>query len=126
MTEADIQKQIITWCGYALKSNVVYWSTPNEREPKRMGALRAMGLKTGVSDLIFLRDGQAIFVEVKRPTTYKWNDKRTKKIIDQRGGTLSTAQEEFKNAVTAAGFTFYCVDNLPDFQNIMGRWGWVK
>ena len=98
MTETEVQKQIIEWCGYALKSNVVYWSTPNEREPKRLGNLRSMGLKTGVSDLMFLHGGDMLFVEVKRPTTFK------------KGG----------------GSTYYVVDNLPDFQQIMQNWGWAR
>ena len=125
ISEASIQKSIIEWCGHALKKDVVYWSTPNERKPSTMGALRSMGLKTGVSDLIFLRESIILFVEVKRPATYKIG-KRGKNVIDQRAGTLSTEQEEFKNAVTLAGGHFYKVDNLPDFMQIMKSRGFAR
>ena len=125
MTEAQVQKSLLQWCSHALRNDCVYWSTPNEREPRRMGNLRALGLKKGVSDLMFLRAGVLLCVEVKRPTTFK-KGKSGRKVINQRGGTLSTEQEEFKNAVTAAGATYYMVDNLPDFMHIMKDWGFAR
>lgn len=126
MTETQVQKSILEWCAYALRKDVVYWSVPNERDPRNnLGGMRALGLKTGVSDLMFLRGGNIIFIEVKRPTTYK-RGKRGKPVIGQRGGELSTSQEEFKNAVTAAGSLYYMVDNLPDFQQIMQNLGYAR
>ena len=114
MTEDEVQISIVEWCGDALKADVVFWSVPNERQPKHMSNLIAKGLKPGVADLQFMKDGKSIFIEVKRPTTYK-RGKRRQLIIDQRGGTLSTDQEVFKNAVIAAGASYYTVDNLLDF-----------
>ena len=130
ISEATVQKEIIKYCGLALRKGVMYWSTPNETKPSNLGGLIAMGLKKGVLDLTFLyrdkpqHDGsiplRMIFIEVKRPTTYKLG-KRGKLIIDQKGGVLSDEQKAFGDELLSLGCPFYVVDNLPDFILIMKR-----
>jgi len=129
MKESDVQKSIIQWCAWQIKPDVVYWSTPNERNPvHNMGGLKATGLLDGVSDLIFVwNDGGLInlYIEVKRPTTYKMG-KRGKKIVDQRGGVQSDAQIVFQDRVEALNQPYYIVDNLDDFIDIMHRYNLTK
>jgi len=129
MKESDVQKVIIQWCGFRLKKGVTYWSIPNERNPiHNMGGLKATGLQKGISDLVFVwNDGtiKNLYVEVKRPTTYKIG-KRGKKIIDQRGGTQSDAQKKFQDDVEALGCSYHRVDNLTDFINLIRNYGLEK
>lgn len=126
MKESDLQKSIIVWCGYKLKKDVLYWSTPNERNPiHNMAGLMAMGLLDGVSDLIFVwNDGvlHNLYIEVKRPATYKMG-KRGKKVINQRGGVQLDSQEKFQARVEALGCPYYIIDNLQDFIELMKRYG---
>jgi len=129
MKESDVQKAIIQWCGFRLKKDVTYWSIPNERNPiHNMGGLKATGLQTGVSDLMFVwNDGvlKNLYIEVKRPTTYKIG-KHGKKIIDQRGGIQSDSQKEFQERVEALKCPYHIIDNLTDFINLMKNYGLEK
>lgn len=124
--ESDVQKSIVQWCGYKLKKSVLYWSTPNERNPiHNMGGMKAMGLQSGVSDLMFVwNDGalQNLYIEVKRPTTYKMG-KRGKMIIDQRGGEQTEAQGIFQLNVEALDCPYHIVDNLQDFIDLIRKYG---
>ncbi|MDA0713490.1 MAG: hypothetical protein O2897_05845 [bacterium] len=124
MKESDVQKAIIQWCRLSLRKDVVYWSTPNERKPSQnMNSMAAMGMLGGVADLTFMWESvychqDVLFIEVKRPTTYKIG-KRGKRIIDQKGGNQSDSQEEFQRLVTSIGCDYYLVDNLDDFIALM-------
>jgi hypothetical protein len=57
------------------RPGLVYWHVPNEGKRGRAwaGRLKAMGLRSGVSDYIFLRHGRVFALEYKRekgrPTT---------------------------------------------------------
>lgn len=129
MRESDLQKLIIQWCGYRLKKTVLFWSTPNERNPvHNMAGLMAMGLLKGVSDLIFVwNDGilKNLYIEVKRPTIFKMG-KHGKKIISQRGGIQSDSQEKFEARVEALDCPYHIVDNLQDFIKLMKEYGLVR
>ena len=116
MTEADLQKQIITWCRASLKTEIVYWATSNERKarPQYMVTLKKMGCLAGVSDLIFLTINGPIFLELKRPTTHKIG-KSGKRIIAIRGGVQSDAQKEFQTRVEALGFKYIILDDFDGF-----------
>lgn len=125
MKESEVQVLIIDWCNIRLKADVAYWSIPNERQPKHLSNLKKMGLKEGAADLMFFYKGQLVCIEVKRPTTFKIG-KRGRKIVDQRGGVISTAQIEFRSDIIAADGAYYLVDNLDDFITIMCRWDMIK
>jgi hypothetical protein len=116
--EDALQKQIVQWCDISLHKDILYWSTPNERDPrKNMAGLIAMGLLGGVSDLIFVNSKpslEIIFVELKRPTTYK-KGKRKDLIVDKQGGELSDNQIAFQKRVEILGLPYYVFDNLDDF-----------
>ncbi len=67
----------------------VWWHhSPNggNRHAAVGGMLKAMGTKPGVPDLMFIREGRVLFLELKR-----------------RGGALSPAQKECHRHLAAAG-----------------------
>jgi len=130
MRESYLQEAVIQWCQLSLRKNVVYWSTPNERNPKNMGNLMKMGLLGGVADLIFISESvliglQIVFVELKAPKTYKMG-KRGNRIIDLKGGTQSDKQKLFQERVEVLGCYYEIVDNLDDFADIMRRYNLTK
>lgn len=127
--EDAVQKLCIQWCQWRIKKDVFYWSTPNERKPAHnMQALRDMGMKTGVADLTFIyNDGELrnLYVEFKRPTTYKLG-KRGNKVIDRAGGVQSDSQRVFQADVEAIGADYFVIDNLDDFIVLMERFDLVR
>ena len=130
MKESTVQINCIKWCEYAIKSGVMYWATANERKakPQHLAFLKLMGMKKGVSDLIFIyNDGQLrnLYVEFKRPTTYKLG-KRGNMIQDQSAGVQSESQREFQADVEAVGATYHLIDNLDDFTALMKRYKLVR
>ena len=130
MKESEVQKKVINWCQYFLRPDVVYWSTPNERKskPQHMEALKLMGLLPGVADLSFIWDDgglKMLFVEIKRPPTYK-RGKRGGWVIDKRGGAQSLTQHAFQCRVENIGCLYYLVDRLGDFIGLMEKQGLAK
>lgn len=63
---------------------------------------KAMGLKAGVSDLIIIRPGSVVFVEVKTPT-----------------GTQSPKQKQFQSIVESMDYQYLIVRGLEDFKRQM-------
>jgi len=130
MKESTVQKDCIKWCEYAIKSGVIYWATANERKakPQHMAALKLMGMKSGVADLSFCwNDGQLrnLYVEFKRPTTYKMG-KRGNMIQDKSAGVQSDSQREFQADVEAVGATYHLIDNLNAFISLMNLYNLVR
>ena len=72
--EAQIQKAVLAHLKARGAKDMVYWHTPNGGKRNVIEAVRfkAMGVRPGVSDLIFLRNGEAFALELKaadgRPT----------------------------------------------------------
>jgi len=130
MKESTVQIDCVHWCKYAIKSGVIYWATANERKakPQHMAFLKLMGMRKGVSDLIFIyNDGQLrnLYVELKRPATYKMG-KRDKMIIDQSAGVQSDSQKIFQADVEAVGAYYHLIDNLDDFIALMKKYNLVR
>ena len=71
----------------------------NKIEGNRM---KAMGVKTGVSDLILVVPSQVIFIELKTDT-----------------GRQSPDQKEFQRQVTELGHTYVVVRSLDDFKRLI-------
>lgn len=67
-----------------------------------MSKFKAMGLTSGVSDLIVLLPNEARFYEVKNEI-----------------GRQSDKQKEFEKIVTDLGFKYYLVRNLEDFKKTL-------
>ena len=72
LSEADIQIQVVEYVSLlAAQCGFIFWSTPNEgtdrANPARLAKLKRMGLRPGVADLVFIKDGRAYFLEMKKP-----------------------------------------------------------
>jgi len=104
-TESKIQQQIImfyrnNFCLNHHKPQHLIFSVPNESKSKRETLQKkAIGMMSGVSDLIIVRPNDVIFVEVKTPT-----------------GTQSKTQIRFEKLVKALGFKYFLVRSLDDFK----------
>lgn len=66
--------------------------------------LKAEGVRSGVSDLIFCYRGRTIFIEVKMPK-----------------GRMQDTQKEFQENVLSHGFDYFIVRDLDQFLNIINE-----
>ena len=102
MKESKIQYDI---CQYLQKQGIFFFSCPNElagKDPRRMRHFVAMGLRSGVSDLIILLPGRVIFLEVKTPA-----------------GTQSPNQKKFQKKVEELGFEYFLVRSVDDVSRLV-------
>lgn len=63
--------------------------------------LQGLGCLKGMSDLQALKNGRAVFIEVKRP-----------------GGKQSDYQKEFQQKVEAAGFEYIIAKSIEDVEHL--------
>lgn len=113
ITEYDLQRAFCIWLDGnpdrdgnprvtpALAPNVVYFHVPNggSRSAAEGGRFKAIGVKAGVPDLVFLAYQRFYLMEWKEPGK----------------GTLSKAQREMHPRLIMAGATsLITVDNLPE------------
>jgi len=105
-SEGKIQQSIVMWYknNYCLNhhdpQNIIF-SVPNESKSKKETLKKkAIGMMAGVSDLIIVRPGEVIFVEVKTPK-----------------GTQSKSQKVFQSLVEALGFRYLLVRSLDQFKS---------
>jgi hypothetical protein len=105
-TESAIQQSIVIFYrnNYCLNHHSpqhAIFSVPNESKSKRETLQKkAIGMMSGVSDLIIIQPRRIIFVEVKTTT-----------------GVQSASQKRFQKIVTKLGFEYYLVRSLEDFKN---------
>ena len=102
LSEDAIQQQIFIWYqnNYCLKHHnpqEVIFHVPNENQHR----LVRIGVLAGVSDLIFSFRGKLYFCEVKTAT-----------------GSQTASQRKFEARIKKAGFEYFIVKSLIDFQNI--------
>lgn len=112
-SESSIQSSAVKWFtnNYCLKHHdpkYVIFSVPNEAIQKmawkQINTFRAMGLKSGVSDLIVLLEGKVLFIEFK-----------TEK------GVQTPKQKDFQRAVEMLGFEYHICRSLEDFKIIIQK-----
>lgn len=105
MSEAKIQADIVQ---YLQTRGVYFFSVPNEAAGRdaaiRMARLKALGLRSGVSDMVLIFPGQVVFVEVK-------DDK----------GKQSDAQRRFQDKVNELGFDYYLVRSVEDVEKVVDK-----
>ena len=111
MKENKIQSSAVQWFtnNYCLKHHnpkCIIFSVPNEAIQKmawkQINTFKAMGLKSGVSDVIVLLEGKVLFVEFK-----------TEK------GAQSDNQKRFQEDVQALGFEYHICRSLEGFQELV-------
>ena len=107
-TENKIQQEIVQYFrnNYCLKHHnprQCIFSVPNDSKNAVEQQRKVnTGLMAGVSDLIVLINGNAIFVEIKTEI-----------------GKQSDKQKEFEETVTLQGFKYYLVRSLEEFKQII-------
>lgn len=92
-------------------SRVYFFSVPNERKAsiQQMSRMKAMGLRSGVSDLVVMgHDGRAHFLEVKTAT-----------------GKLSKSQMLFRELCEANGWPYAIARSSEEALTICKGWGIV-
>ena len=111
MKENKIQSSAVKWFtnNYCLKHHnpkFVIFSVPNEAIQKmawqQINTFKAMGLKSGVSDVIVLLEGKVLFVEFKAAK-----------------GAQNDNQKRFQEDVQALGFEYHICRSLEDFQELV-------
>ena len=111
--EQDLHRAVVELLTWAAVKGVVWWHTPNgEFRPGRTGAiLSGMGVRPGVPDfaLVLPTSGKAAFLELKA-----------------RKGRLSPAQEQFRDACTAAGALWAMARNTDEAIDVLRGWGAVR
>lgn len=104
MKESQIQHAIVM---YLQLRQVYFFSVPNEGSTSaiRTSHLKAMGLKSGVADLILLFDGgRTVFLEVKT-----------------EDGRQSDTQKRFEERVKYMGFDYHIVRSVDDVKIIVDK-----
>ena len=72
----------------------------------RMARLKKMGLRSGVADLVFIKDGLVYFLEMKRP-----------------GGKWSVAQQLFAGDCYLVGARYAIAYSFDEAVKILKEWG---
>lgn len=109
--EARLQKVIIQHLELAAAPGVLWLHIPNQgKRSVAMGAeLKRMGLRPGASDLLFVKDGQVYFLEVKA-----------------KDGRLSDEQKQFAVDACDAGATVGWCYSIDDALRTLRSWGILR
>jgi len=112
--EAEIQIQLVQYLVLAAPSRgFLFWSTPNEGMGNarggggigRMLKLKRMGLRSGVADLVIIKEGRVFFLELKR-----------------RLGKQSANQLVFEADAIRAGADYAVAHSFDEAVNILKSW----
>jgi hypothetical protein len=108
MIEDKIQAECVKWFtnNYCLRHHTpkcVIFSVPNGGLRNKIEAMKLVttGMKAGVSDLVVLIPGRALFVEVKTDI-----------------GRQSKEQIDFEADVVALGFQYFLIRSIDEFKAI--------
>jgi hypothetical protein len=110
--ESAIQKAVCQHLDMRGVKGLVYFAVPNQGIAGgrvRGAILKSMGLKAGVSDLLFYHAGKSYALEIKSSK-----------------GITSPAQHDFLRRATAAGVTCAVAKGLDEALNILTRWGLLR
>ena len=97
-SEFTIQCEIINFCKI---ENILCFSVPNEATRNNSKFL-AMGVLSGVSDLVLVLDSKVLFIELKTET-----------------GNQSETQKKFENNVSKLGHEYHICRSLTEFKKII-------
>lgn len=104
-SEGKIQQTIVifyknNYCLNHHEPQHAIFSVPNESKSKQETLQKmAIGMMPGVSDLIIIRPGEVIFIEIKTRT-----------------GTQSVTQKKFQSIVELLGFKYHLIRSLEQFK----------
>lgn len=81
----------------------------NISSPRLRAIYKAMGRRSGISDLIVWIPNGTVCIEVKRPKVYRRSLKTGKQIIADEGGKQSEEQKEFESKIKSISGHYYLV-----------------
>ena len=95
--EAQLQRSLIEHLQWCARGDVWWTHIPNGgwRSPTEAATFKLLGVRAGSPDLLIIRAGQSLFLELKAP-----------------GRNLSPAQTEYHDALRRAGATVETADNI--------------
>lgn len=119
--ESHVQSEIIEYLSFlAARKDLLFFSVPNESLlmvcvafgiPKTaifklLSFLRKMGMTNGVADIVMVYEGNAFFLEVKKPT-----------------GKQSSDQKSFEAWANKCGAKYSIVRSLDECRLVLEYWG---
>ena len=117
-SETQIHIAVVEHCRRLIKPDVLFFHCPNgEHRNKRTAAkLKAMGVRPGVADLVFIRRApwsldclpEVLFLEMKR-----------------RGGKQSDTQRSFEVDAKMIGAQYRVADSVEAAVAILEHGGWI-
>ena len=111
MTETDLQKSVVQWLDL-VKPDAYWFHVPNESKAhiNHRRKLKAMGVKAGVADLVFVMPGGRVgFIELKHGK-----------------GRQSDSQKGFANAMAVLGAPYQLARSIGEVEGILKAWGALK
>lgn len=113
--EHKVQKAIAQ---YLDMIGAMYFAIPNggNRNVITASKLKSEGVKKGVPDLCILKDGQAHFLEIKKPKT------------DTPKGYLSKEQKVMIERINEAGCDVAVIHSVGELVEMLNKWGfkWAR
>ncbi len=105
LTEAAVQQRIFMhhWNTYPDERGLLYHNNNNSHSKRKGAIMKGAGVVAGVADLTYLHAGQTYFLEVKLPSKGQ-----------------SPAQKAWQTKVEAAGFQYYIIRSIADFEAVRG------
>lgn len=103
--EEITHRAIASFLTVALPSDSYWFSVPNQRGTRKrfeMGILKALGVKSGVPDIVILARGQFIGLEVKAPK-----------------GSIQDSQKAASDAIFKAGGLYSVVRSVDDAERFL-------
>jgi hypothetical protein len=109
--EAQLQRSLVEHLRWCAKADVWFAHIPNggARTKAEAGIFKALGVRAGAPDLLIVRAGQALFLEVKAP-----------------GRKLSPAQIECHDALRRAGAVVETADDIDAARAFLQRMGVLR
>jgi hypothetical protein len=110
-TESEIHRAVCRHLQQRGAPGLVWWHTPNggTRRPVEAAILKGLGVRAGVADLIFLRDGRAFALELKTDD-----------------GRSTMEQMAFVSDFNAAGGTASMAHGLDQALRALETWGLLR
>lgn len=102
-SESSLQKMCVNWFHIAHPKWFIF-SVPNEGKRTKANAavMKAMGLKSGVADLVVMKPNKIIFIELKTPS-----------------GRQSPKQKEFEKVCETLGFQYKIAKSFFEFKKVV-------
>lgn len=108
--EEELQKAVVQFLRVAVPG-LVWFAVPNQKGTRstwEQGLLKALGVRAGVADLVFVLDGGRVaFIELKDP----------------KGGRQNAAQAIFEEEVVALGAPYLICRSVAEVQGALAAWG---